>query len=318
MDNLTATQLKTLNQLSTLRNRSVLLGTLFQSVISTLPKQGTPVNAVAATASLSLTGDVLHGETITIGSDVYEFLADDAQVKSDPGNIAIDITTETTKASQTLTVDTQPTAGDTMTIGSKVYTFVPVGTDTADGEVSIGADLAGAKVAIVAAINGTDGVNTAHTLVSAAAFVADDCVITAFAGGTEGNSVVTVETFTAATNIFGAGTLAGGLDCPAATAVTAFVDAVTTSGTEPVFASDGTGDSVDLLAEFAGVAANSISLGETLSNGAFSGAAEALGGGIDGTVGDMLMIDESYLYVPVEPNTVEGSNWRRISLGSAY
>lgn len=320
MNDLSSTELKTLNTVSRLVNRSVYLGTLIQTMIGRLAESGTPVNAAEASINLALTGDVIHGETVTIGPDVYEFLADEAQEKSDPGNIAIDITAVTTKASQTLTVDTQPTSGDTMTIGSKVYTFVPVGTDTADGEVSIGADLAGAKLAIVAAINGTDGVNTAHAQVTAAAFAANDCVITAIVGGTAANSIVTTETFTAATNIFGAGTLSGGLDCAASDAVTALVTAVTASGTAGVSATDGAGDSVDFVADVAGAAGNDILVAETLSNGAFAGAADSLAGGVDGTVGyvEKPYVDETYLYICVANNTVSGKNWRRISLGSAY
>ena len=89
-----------------------------------------------------------------------------------------------------------------LTIGEKVYLpFVPVGTDNADGEVSVGEDLAGAKLALVAAINGKDDHNTAHPLVTAAEFgVADACVITAIVGGTAGDDIDTIETFTAGSN----------------------------------------------------------------------------------------------------------------------
>ena len=106
----------------------------------------------------------------------------------------------------TLTIDTQPLADDTMTIGTKVYTFVTDETATADGEIDVGADLADAKVQIVAAINGTDH-NTASTVVTAAAFATNDCVLTAIAGGVVGDSVATTETFDAVTNVFDAATL---------------------------------------------------------------------------------------------------------------
>jgi hypothetical protein len=112
----------------------------------------------------------------------------------------------------TLTMDTQPTAGDTMTIGEKVYTFTADGTAAADGEIDVGADLADAKTLVVAAINGTDTINTAHPLVTAAAFATDDCTITAITKGTAGNAVVSTETFTAATNVFDTVTLEDGVD----------------------------------------------------------------------------------------------------------
>jgi len=107
----------------------------------------------------------------------------------------------------TLTLDTQPTAGDTMTIGTKVYTFTADGTAAADGEIDVGADLADCKTLIPAAINGTDGINTAHTQVTAAAFVGDDMAITASTKGTAGDDIATTETFTAVTNVFDAATL---------------------------------------------------------------------------------------------------------------
>lgn len=111
--------------------------------------------------------------------------------------------------SNTLTIDTQPTAGDTMTIGTKIYTFTADGTAADDGEIDVGADLADAKTLIVAAINGTDGINDASAFVTAAAFVGDVCTLTAIAG-VAGDAVVCTETFTAATNVFAAANLATG------------------------------------------------------------------------------------------------------------
>ena len=106
-----------------------------------------------------------------------------------------------------LTVDTQPTVGDTLTIGTKTYTVVTDETAASDGEVDAGADLADFKTLLVAAINGTDGINTAHTQVTAAAFSGDDCVITASTKGISGDSIATTETFTEGTNVFDGTTL---------------------------------------------------------------------------------------------------------------
>jgi len=115
-------------------------------------------------------------------------------------------------ATAVLTMDTQPTAGDTMTIGTKVYTFTTDGTAADDGEIDVGADLADAKTLVVAAINGTDSINTAHPDVTASAFSGDDCTITASAKGTAGNAIATTETFTAGTNVFDTATLESGVD----------------------------------------------------------------------------------------------------------
>ena len=114
-----------------------------------------------------------------------------------------------TKATGTLTLDTKPTANDTMTIGTVVYTFKAVA--VVAGDIAIGADLAASKVNIVAAIKGTDGINTAHPVVTCGDFVANVLTITAEAVGPDGN-VTTTESFTAITNVFGADTLEGGLN----------------------------------------------------------------------------------------------------------
>ena len=296
-----------------------LADTALQEVIL---ETATPVNAVAATKTLTISGVVIDGETVTIGTNIYEFCADTAQSLS-TGTIAVDIEANATKSAGTLTIDTQPTAGDTMTIGTKVYTFVPVGTANADGEVSIGTDLATAKTAIVAAINGTDGISTAHTLVSAAAFVVNDCVITALVGGVAGDLIATTETFTAVSNVFNAvtlGTTVVGVDCVQADAVTALALAITTSDTQGVGAVDGAGDTVILTADTKGVVGNSIVIGETMANGAFAGGAVLLSGGVNGTVGVQweVKVDSSYLYVCVVTNTIIDANWRRVTLGTVY
>ena len=109
-------------------------------------------------------------------------------------------------AQGTLTVDTQVTADNTMTIGSTVYTF-KAGATAVEGEIGIGANVAACLVAIVAAINGTDGFNSPHPLVTIGTFASDDAIITARTNGVVGNSITSTETFTAATNIFDATSL---------------------------------------------------------------------------------------------------------------
>ena len=316
MNNLTIAQQEKLNN-TNMVSREVKLGELLQDLIE-IVSEGTPVNAVAATETLTISGVVVDGETVTIGDDVYEFTADAAQSTTNPANFVVDIETYTTKSSGTLTVDTQPSSGDTMTIGEKVYTFVPDGTANADGEISIGTDLATAQANIVAAINGDDGFNEPHTLVSAGDFASDDVTITALVGGVAGDEIATTETFTAGTNVFAAAVLGSGADCTAPNAVTALVAAITASDTQGVGAADGAGDTVVLTADVKGVAGNDIDVAETMANGAF--VATALAGGVDGTVGAMnqVKLDDTYLYVCVADNGISDANWRRITLGSAY
>jgi hypothetical protein len=335
MTELTNKQIEYLNELSD-KCEDMDFGVKVNSIIETIntliaddeatPTVGTPVNAVNATKVLTVSGVVLDGQTVTInnpavtGTDVYEFLADTAQTKTTPTNIAVNVEASTTKASRVLTIDTQPTSGDTMTIGSKVFTFVPNGTANFEGEISVGTDLASAKLAIVAAINGSDNHNTPHPSVSAAAFSSNDCTITALVGGVLANAIGTTETFTAVTNVFAGSTLTGGADCVAANAITALVAAITASDTQGVGAADGTGDTVDFTADTAGVIGNAIIIGETMANGSFAGGATTLSGGVNGTVGTLnqRMMDTSYDYRCIAVNTIADKNWRRVSLGSAY
>lgn len=144
-----------------------------------------------------------HTKQMGFGNIIKDLLNDGTPIGS-PVNAV--------NATKTLTIDTQPTIGNTMTIGTKVYTFVASGSATTAGKISIGTDLPTAKLAIVAAINGTDGVNAPHPLVSASAFVANVCTITALVAGVAGNSIGTTKVFTAGTNTFASATLTGGID----------------------------------------------------------------------------------------------------------
>lgn len=328
MDNLTARQVNDLNRM-TEKTKAMGFGTVIATMIDEIndvAESGTPVNAVNASKVLTFTGVVKDGETVTInnpaaaGTDVYEFLADSAQTKTAPTNIGVNILANTTRATNTLTIPTQPTAGDTMSIGNVAYTFVANGTADFPGEVSVGTNLATAQTAIVAAINGTDGVNVANALVTASDFAANVCTLTAIVGGTGGNSIATTETFTAVDNVFSSATLATGADCSAANAITALVAAITASDTQGVGAVDGPGDTIELTADVAGVVGNAIVIGETLPNASFAGGAVLLSGGVDGTVGVLgeSLVDASYLYILVANNTTADKNWRRISLGLAF
>jgi len=326
MNALTAKELRILNGMTRVHDSSFKLGDKLSEIIGAVGESGTPVNAVAATDIFLISGVVIDGETLTInnpaipGTDVYEFLTDTAQTKTTTTNIAVNIAASATKASGTLTVDTQPTAGDTMWIGDKIYTFVPEGTANAEGEVSIGLDLAAAKLNIVAAINGTDGYNNPATAVTAAAFAVNACVITALVGGTAANSIPTTETFTAVTNIFAAATLGSGTNCSAANAATALIAAATASDTQGVGAAVGGGTNVALTADTAGVIGNAITVADTMANGAMTAAATTLKAGVDGTVatGTKFLLDATYLYTALGGNTISQANWRRIALGAAF
>lgn len=122
------------------------------------------------------------------------------------------------QATVTLSIPTIPTAGDTMTIGigagQKVYTFRATADFDADGEVEILGTAALCRTAIIEAIMGTDGVNTAHTQVTAAAATGNDITLTAIDDGVIGNVLVSTETFTAGGNIFSGAVFSGGVSAP--------------------------------------------------------------------------------------------------------
>lgn len=241
---------------------------------------------VAATETLTIAGVCIDGETVTIGERVYEFDTDSSILGT--SDVAIDISGGATASEGTLTVDTQVTATDTMTIGTRSWVFVPNGAAGSDGEISVGADLASNQANIVAAINGTDGFNTASTDVTAAAFAANVMTLTAIIPGTAGDAIATTESFSAGSNVFDAatlGTATAGVDCIAATAVTATALAVTNDASALVGAVDGAGDTVVVTADATGTAANSYATTETMANGSFGDT--TMSGGLAGVQGEI-------------------------------
>ena len=313
VDALSALEHKVINGSTQTINEDVHLGDIIRDLINS-SVVGTPTNAKAATAAITFGGAAIDGDVITIGKDVYEFVADDALSVTTPGNIPVDISHNTARSMNTITIAVQPTAGDKVTIGTKVYTFVPVGTDTADAEISIGATVLEAQTNFVAAVNGTDVFNIAHPEVEAGAFNANVSTISALVGGSAGDAIVTTETFTSGSNVFSAGTLLNGADCLPADAVTAMVTAINDLGTELVTAADGNGDTVTLTSAI-GAAANSISVGFNVGGVTST---TTFAGGADGTVtpGLAFMVDATNLYVSIKANTITGTNWRKIALSA--
>jgi hypothetical protein len=108
---------------------------------------------------------------------------------------------ETTTATATLTLTAQPEVGDSVEIGNDgLYTFVAPVDFNAPLEISRGTNVATAVAAIIAAVNGTDGQNTASVDFVASSPSAGVVRLTAIAPGSAANDF-----FTGYTNI-GAGT----------------------------------------------------------------------------------------------------------------
>lgn len=291
------------------------------AVVAILPQSGVPTTGAAATGTLTIDGVVIDGERITLGARVYEFTTkDDASIDAG-ADVAVDISASATKAQGTLTVDTQPTAGDTMTIGGKTYTFVATGEANRDGEIPLGANVAATQPLIVAAINGSDSVNTAHPLVTAAAFAGNDCVITAIAGGTAGNTIATAETYTAGTNVFDAaklGTTTAGVDCTKGNAQTAIVSAVNGDASAVLSLGAFSGDASTVTADSEGTAGNTLASTTTGANCSF--AAATLSGGAADTVGKVGQILYDFSggkgYICSEDNTGDLTKWRQFDLSA--
>lgn len=270
----------------------------------------TPVNASHPKATLTLLGVVHDGEKLTVGPNVYELIARDVATVT-LGCIPIDISAYAAKATGNLTLAVQPTAGDKVTVGTKVYTFVPVGTDTADGEVSIGSDLLEAQANIVSAINGVDGISDPHPLVTASEFLGNVSAITAHAGGTAGNSIATTSSFTSAANEFDAVWLATGTDCSAENAVIAIIETVEDHIEEGMLIGDGDGedDSVNIFAPL-GASYNGYPVSTTIADASFGQGVTGLSGGQDTTepAGVFFRIDDTNLYI------FNGVEWCKLTL----
>lgn len=137
--------------------------------------------------------------------------------------------------------------------------------------------------------------------------------------GVYGNTITTTETFTSASNLFSGLTLTTGADCSTADALTAIAAAVTDNDTQGVAAAVHATDDIVTFSAL-GEEANAIEVSTTMLNASFPVDTTSLSGGANATEADSikLMIDEDYLYVCTAPNTISGSNWRRISLGNVY
>jgi hypothetical protein len=276
-----------------------------------------PVNAENATATLTFSGVVVDGETVTINGVTYEF---DANSNVTSGNVAVDISEGTkAQATATLTFDGDVSDEETVTIGTEVYEFDTSGEAAiTEGhirvDVSGGATASDAVTALVAAINAntelaitaTDG--DGNTVVVA-------CDAAGALDGSAGNAIA-VDT-DCADGSWGenVNALSGGSDATAAEAVTALVAALEDDAN--VTAADGDNDTVVITAKIAGVVGNDITVAETCANATWGVNVTKLSGGVDCTevtVPYTMLQDDSYYYVNIAPCGVHDKNWRRFQL----
>ena len=280
-----------------------------------------PVNAVAAAGLLTLTGTVLDGETITIGSQVFEI---DNNSAVSGTNVAIDVSSYTVKAKGTLTVtgaSPQIADGFTITLGTKTYTFKNTLTAT-EGQIKIGASDTATLVNAVSALNhtGTPGTDyycaAAHPTVFGFSSDATHLIVQARNPGVAGNSIVSTKSGSPiAWDNTTLGTTTAGVDCTAANAKTALIAQIT-SGSTVVAATAGTGTTVLITLLIKGAAGNSVvPFSTTLTHGSVDAATLGTAvAGVNGTVGQAfeLRADATNIYMAIAANTIVDANWRKL------
>lgn len=233
-----------------------------------------PTAGAKAAGVLTLTGgasDVTDGETFVVGPQTYYISTGLTAVPA--SNVAVDVSADGTKSQGTISMATKPTATDTVVLGTKTYTFKAAA--VVDGDVEIGALVANSQENLVAAINGTDGINTANTQVTAADFDSDASVVTAIYTGAQGDTIVASETFTDLTDaIDGSGNLGGttaGVNPDETEAGDAIVTAVT-GDTGAVVTAVNVAGVVTFTAKYNGAAYNAFSTTESTASGSFGAA----------------------------------------------
>ena len=286
---------------------------------------GTPVNAVAAAGLLTLTGTVIDGETITVGTEIFEIDTNSSVVA---GHIAIDVSSFATASKGTLTVTAgthQIADGYIVTIDTKIYTFKTALTPT-EGQVLIGATDTAALLNLKNAMNhtGTPGTDyscaAAHPTVLGFSSGALTLVAQARTPGVAGNSIVSTKTG-AQISWDGAGTLGtttAGVDCTAANADGVIVTAAT-AGSTKIAATQGSGTTVLFTVLIKGAAGNAFVFSTTLTHGSVDAAVLGTAtAGVDGTVGAAfeLLANATNLYMATAANTIVDANWKKLVMQS--
>jgi len=234
-----------------------------------------------SSGTLTISGVVFDGDYITAGS--YDWYFSTGATALPAENLNVDISSYGTKAQGSLTLAVQPTAGDWIVIGPQALVFRATADADQEGEIEIGVDLATTQTNVLAALDGSDGLNTVNPLVSAAAFGSDISILTAKHTGTPGNAIPLESSFTSGSNLFDAtvmGTTTAGVDVSATDAGDALVAAFDAEVDSEVEGTNAAG-TVTVEAQTAGVDGDSLATdAANMTNGAFGAA--TLAGGADG------------------------------------
>jgi len=252
--------------------------TLCDKCLKELIKEGSaPVVPVSAFATLSFTGDINQGDTITINGRTYEF---DIDGSIRPGNIPIDVTGKAVAATGTLTATLPVVLGDTVTIGTDTYVIagdslnpkninISGGTKTkATGVLTLTDDIIpGVHAESVLTSDGTvpssgDTVTIGDETYTFVSSLSDPAIPFEVVIGT--SAATALDNLKAAINLSaGAGSVYG---------------TGTTKNTS-VVATDNTDTTQKVVARVPGTAGNSIAVSETSSH--FSWEGSTLGGGVN-------------------------------------
>ena len=111
----------------------------------------------------------------------------------DPQYTPIDITSTSTKAVGTLTFIDEIRANDQVKLGDTTYTAIANGQTPVAGQFNLGSGTAGNITNLIAAINGTDGVNTANASATAASGAGATLVATAKVGGAASGAIASTD-----------------------------------------------------------------------------------------------------------------------------
>ena len=252
--------------------------TLCDKCLKELIKEGSaPVVPVSASATLSFTGDINQGDTITINGRTYEF---DIDGSIRPGNIPIDVTGKAVAATGTLTATLPVVLGDTVTIGTDIYVIAGDSSNSKNINISGGTKTKATGVLTLTG-NIVPGVHAESVLTSDGTIPSSGDTVTI---GDKTYTFVSSLSDPAIPNKVVIGTSAAtALDnLKAAINLSAGAGSVYGTGTTKntsVVATDNTDTTQKVVARVPGTAGNSIAVSETSDHLSWGGS--TLGGGVD-------------------------------------
>ncbi len=281
--------------------------------------EATPLNPVAASATLTFGGVISDTEKVVVGSNIYEFDINDTATQ---GNIKVDISEVRNKAIGTLTFVGAAIVTETVVISdaseiTETYEFVAAAEGIADpGNIAVvlGADLTADNAVTTLA----EAINANSELVTAIADTEDDTVVvTATVFGTAGNAYTTTDTCTNAD--FGGGNLAGGLDTVTAINGAAVLTDTINANELLVTATDGGDGTMVLSYNTVGTAGNGIAVSTDAANGSWGESVTKLSGGQFGVPCpevNTLLKDDNYFYLCTKEGNTDNVEWKRFTLAS--